>query len=134
MSKSYTGERIPGTVNYHVFVTEGKQKKEILIDQQLNIQAFVADVHLTHRNELAYKIALAILIDFTGNVGMAEACFRDFKNNMERLFSEDHWLLHSNRIEAFLSHEQGSEEEIADYSFFEPIAEIVKDKTSSIVF
>ena len=119
MSKSYTGERIPGTVNYHVFVTESKQKREILIDQHLNIHSLVADPHLSHRDELAYKISLAILIDFTGNIALSEACFRDFKNNMERLFSEDHWLLHSNRIDAFLTSEQGTEEEIADYTFFE---------------
>lgn len=44
---------------------------------------------------------------------------------MERLFFEDHWLLHSNRIEVFLNSEQGLEEEIADYSFFQSPKEIV---------
>lgn len=123
MSKSYTGERIPGTVNYHVFVTEAKNRREILVDHRLNMQALVTDLHLNHRDELAYKISLAILIDFTGNIPLAESCFRDFKNNMERLFSEDQWLLHSNRIDAFLRHEEGTEEEVVDYSFFDPIPE-----------
>lgn len=123
MSKSYTGERIPGTVNYHVFVTEAKNRREILVDHRLDMKSLVTDLHLNHRDELAYKISLAILIDFTGNIPLSESCFRDFKNNMERLFSEDQWLLHSNRIEAFLVHEEGSEEEVVDYSFFDPIPE-----------
>ncbi len=134
MSKSYNGERIPGTVNYQVFVNEGKKAKPILIDQKLNIHQLVSDIHLSHRDELAYKISLAILIDFTGDIALSESCFRDFKNNMERLFFEDHWILHSNRIEVFLKSEQGLEESIADYSFFDPEPHPKKDPKQSIVF
>jgi hypothetical protein len=119
--KTYSGERIPGTVNYHVYVTEGNGKREILLDHHLKIKELVPEDDLNLRTELSYHISLAILIDFTGEIATARAFFRDFKNNMERLFSEDHWLLHSNRIEGFLKAEAGNEEEIADYTFFKPL-------------
>ena len=133
MSKSYSGERIPGTINYHVYVTEGKQKREILIDHSIKIKDKVTDLELTLRNELSYRISLAILIDYTGNISLAESCFRDFKNNTERLLAEDHWLLHSNRIETFLNREETGEE-IGDYSFFDPIPEPVTNDLKSISF
>ncbi|MCZ8156120.1 MAG: hypothetical protein O9264_08375 [Leptospira sp.] len=118
MSKSYSGERVPGTISYKVFVTEGKQKRELLIDHRIDIKSRLTEIHLSQRDELAYRISFAILSDYTNNDQMSESICRDFKSNMERLFSEDHWLLHSNRIEALIQNENKREGKIEDFSFF----------------
>ncbi|BDA78854.1 hypothetical protein LPTSP3_g17840 [Leptospira kobayashii] len=102
MLKTYSGERIPGTVNYHVYVHEGKNKRPILINNQLKWEDLRSDSDLGLRNEILYRICLAILFDYSGNLELTEFYFRDFKKNIERLLCEDHWLIHSARIEAFL--------------------------------
>ncbi|TGN18593.1 LIC_14007 family protein [Leptospira idonii] len=117
MSKTYSGERIPGTVNYHVFVNEGKAKRELLLDQRRKMDNFLPDSDLGLRNEVAYRISLAILFDYTGDLQLSESNFRDFKKNIERLISEDQWLIHSARIEVFLN-QNDEEESLVDYSSF----------------
>ncbi|WP_411822644.1 hypothetical protein [Leptospira sp. 'Mane'] len=102
MLKTYSGERIPGTVNYHVYVHEGKNKRSIFIDNQKKLEELRSDSDLGLRNEILYRICLAILFDYSGNFELAESYFRDFKKNIERLLCEDHWLIHSARIEVFL--------------------------------
>ncbi|TGN08324.1 hypothetical protein [Leptospira ilyithenensis] len=102
MLKTYSGERIPGTVNYHVYVHEGKNKRPIFIDNQLKLEDLRFDSDLGLRNEILYRICLAILFDYSGDLELTESYFRDFKKNIERLLCEDHWLIHSARIEVFL--------------------------------
>ncbi|MCZ8342927.1 MAG: hypothetical protein O9301_07850 [Leptospira sp.] len=99
MQKTYSGERIPGTIRYTVVSKD-----------QVSIRKWEVPESIHHLDgfdhELsAQRIALTILQDHTKNPKIAETLYRDFKAFCGDLFKQDTWLLHSSRIDLFLKSE-----------------------------
>lgn len=96
MQKTYSGERIPGTIHYHVFV------RDTVSTKKWNIPETPSHSEGFDQEMSAQLIALAILQDHTQNPVVSEGLYRDFKEFCGDLFKQDHWLLHSSRIDLFL--------------------------------
>ncbi|TGL90493.1 hypothetical protein EHQ68_03410 [Leptospira congkakensis] len=97
MAKTYSGERVPGTLRYNLKVKEGSIEHCFLVPEpsiQIPMEGFGPD-------ESANRLALAILLDFTKNPQTSFSHYKDFNFFLAGLFLEDNWMLHSSRIELF---------------------------------
>ncbi|EMY68801.1 hypothetical protein [Leptospira vanthielii] len=97
MAKTYSGERIPGTLRYNLKVREGSTEHCFTVPEpsiQIPMEGFGPD-------ESANRLALAILLDFTKNPQTSFLYYKDFNFFLSGLFLEDNWMLHSNRIDLF---------------------------------
>ncbi|GBF41986.1 hypothetical protein LPTSP2_12720 [Leptospira ellinghausenii] len=97
MSKTYSGERIPGTLRYNLKIRDGQEEHIVQVPEpsiQILTDGFGPE-------ESANRLALALLLDFTKNPQLSFAYYKDFNFFLAGLLSEDNWLLHSNRIELF---------------------------------
>lgn len=97
MAKTYSGERIPGTLRYNLKVREGNTELCFVIPEpaiQIPTEGFGPD-------ESANRLALAVLLDCTKNPQLSFLYYKDFNFFLAGLFLEDNWMLHSSRIELF---------------------------------
>ncbi|TGL55054.1 hypothetical protein EHQ59_05450 [Leptospira kemamanensis] len=97
MAKTYSGERIPGTLRYTLKIREGIEEHCVQVPEpsiQITTDGFGP-------LESANRLALAVLLDFTKNPQISFAHYKDFNFFLAGLLSEDNWMLHSNRIELF---------------------------------
>ncbi|MGV3664758.1 MAG: hypothetical protein ACO1NV_01405 [Leptospira bouyouniensis] len=97
MAKTYSGERIPGTLRYTLKIREGNEEHIVQVPEpsiQILTDGFGPE-------ESANRLALAILLDFSKNPQISFAHYKDFNFFLAGLLSEDNWLLHSNRIHLF---------------------------------
>ncbi|XDD48112.1 hypothetical protein AB3N60_08605 [Leptospira sp. WS39.C2] len=97
MAKTYSGERIPGTLRYSLKIREGNSEHIVQVPEpsiQILSDGFGPE-------ESANRLALALLLDFTKNPSLSFAYYKDFNFFLAGLLSEDNWMLHSNRIDLF---------------------------------
>lgn len=99
MQKTYSGERIPGTIRYEVVVRDQDSTRKWDVPE-LSILLDGFDHELC-----AHRIALTILQDHTKDPKISESLYKDFKSFCGDLFKQDRWLLHSSRIDLFLKSE-----------------------------
>ncbi|MDF3820102.1 hypothetical protein P3G55_09340 [Leptospira sp. 96542] len=97
MTKTYSGERIPGTVRYTIKIRGNQTDKT-----WSTLEAGETRLDTLDHDESAFRTALSVLSDYTGDRSLALNYFRDFKEFLGDLFKQDFWFLHSHRIDLFL--------------------------------
>lgn len=97
MAKTYSGERIPGTLRYTLKIREGNSEHIVQVPEP-SIHIITAG---DGPEDSANRLSLALLIDYTKNPQIAFANYKGFNVFLSGLLSEDNWMLHSNRIELF---------------------------------
>ncbi|GBF49122.1 hypothetical protein LPTSP4_06320 [Leptospira ryugenii] len=102
MPNTYHGERIPGTIHYRIQVAEGTKLRSLVLSPSLQPPESITGTSFLIRDRLLYTMSHAVLTDYLDKQTIDERTWIGFTRQVESLFSEDFWILHSDRIASIL--------------------------------
>lgn len=96
--KVYSAERVPNSIDYNLYVTEGNSKVRLIL-QEPNISGLQ---ELPAQDRVLRYLSYTILLNYTGDPVFSSNCTNRFLNFLNDIIHRDSWFFLANRIEQFI--------------------------------
>ncbi|TGK14775.1 hypothetical protein EHO61_17050 [Leptospira fluminis] len=96
--KVYSAERVPNSVDYNLYVTDGNSKVRLLL-QEPKLPALR---ELPAQDRVLRCLSFTILLNYTDDAAFASSNSGRFLNYLEDIIHRDSWFFLANRVEQFI--------------------------------